>query len=201
LNFDPSAVGDTLTVGASPGFSGALIDTLLDAGLPVGLCGAGGCTVTGGFLTLTSGGYAGGGGCTAGVCSYNFNAGGTLNVNGTVTTSLGTSTGLLFSATFTGGNFGVSGTVGNFAGALSIPSITFHGPAFGTYSFTGGAGDAITISLNTGCAGGGTCNGLVDQASASVQTTTPIDEPATMSVLGTGLLALGTGLKRKFVKA
>ena len=76
-----------------------------------------------------------------------------------------------------------------------------HGPAFGSYTFTGGSGDAITISLNTGCAGGGSCIGLVDQASASLETVTAIAEPATLSVLGTGLFALGTGLRRKFVKA
>jgi len=198
LNFDPGAVGNTLTVGSDGTNPGALIQSLFDT---VGLCGAGGCNITGGYLTLTSGGYLGGGGCSGGNCSYTFGAGGAIDVFGTVTTSLGTSSGHLFSATFTtGDSFHVAGTVGTFAGGLSIPSITFFGPAFGKYTFTGGSGDAITISLNTNCSGGGKCTGLVDQASASVQTTT-IAEPATMSVLGTGLLALGTGLRRKFAKA
>jgi len=197
LNFDPGAVGNTLTIGAGGGGNGALIQTLLDT---VGLCGGTGCSVAAGFLTLTSGGYLGGGGCSGGNCAYNFGAGGMIDVFGSVTTSLGTSTGHLFTATFTKGAFDVAGTVGTYNGGLSIPSITFFGPAFGKYTFTGGSGDAITISLNTGCGGGGKCTGLVDQASASVQTIT-IAEPATMSVLGTGLLALGTGLRRKFAKA
>jgi len=201
LSFNPAAVGNTLTITPGGGGSGALITELLET---VGLgCGpsAPGCHITGGFLTLTSGGYKGGGSCSGGACLYDFNAGGMLDINGTVTTNHGTSTGLLLSATFTGGSFGVAGTVGTYSGALSVPSIALHGPAFGSYTFTGGSGDAITISLNTGCAGGGSCIGLVDQASASLETVTAIAEPATLSVLGTGLFALGTGLRRKFVKA
>jgi hypothetical protein len=192
LNFDPGMTGNTLTIGAGGGGNGALITTLLDT---LGLCGGSGCGVTGGYMTLTSGGYLGGGTCNGGNCSYNFGSGGTIDVFGSVTTSLGTSVGHLFSATFANGSFGVGGSTGTYSGGLKLPSITLFGPAFGSYTFTGGSGDAIVLSLNTGtCDVGGACTGLVDEASVSLQT---IPEPATLSVLGAGLLAFGTGLRRK----
>ena len=205
LNFTPG-VGDALTVGAGGGGSGALIQSLFDT---VGLgCGAG-CTIsggTGGYMTLSSG-LETGGSCSGGNCLYNFAAGGTIDVFGTVTSSHGTSTGELFTATFTTGSFSASGTVGTFSGGLLISSIKLcpagfctntGGGAFGSYTFVGGSGDAITISLNSNCSQGGVCQGLVDQGSISMQTTVP--EPATLSVLGAGLLALGTGLRKKLLR-
>jgi len=110
------------------------------------------------------------------------------------------SVGLLMSATFvSGATFSTSGTVGTYSGALFVPSI-FLNTVFGTgYNWTGGSGDAITISLDAnGCNNGGVCSGEVDQAAASLQFS-PIPEPATLSVLGVGLLALGTGLRRKML--
>ncbi len=196
LNFDPGMVGNTLTIGPGGGGNGSYINNLADT---LGLCGPSGCSITGGYMTLTSGGYLGGGGCNGGNCSYDFGAGGTINVYGTVTTSLGTSIGHLFSAIFSNGAFGVAGTVGTYSGGLQVPSITLYGSAFKPYTFTGGSGDAITISLNSGtCGMGGVCTGLVDQSSVSLQT---IPEPATLCVLGSGLFILGTGLKRKLLRA
>jgi hypothetical protein len=196
LNFNPAMMGNALTIGAGGGGNGALITTLLDT---LGLCGGSGCSVTNGYMTLTSGGYLGGGGCSGGNCSYNFGSGGTIDVFGTVTTSLGTSVGHLFTAAFANGGFTVAGTVGTYSGGLQVPTITLFGPAFKPYTFTGGSGDAIVLSLNTGtCDVGGDCTGLVDEASVSLQT---IPEPATLSVMGAGLLAFGTGLRKRLLRA
>jgi len=198
LNFNPGAAGNTLTIGAGGGGLGALIQNLSDT---LGLCGPSpGCSITSGYLTMTSGGLLAGGGCSGGNCAYDFKAGGTLDIFGKVTTSLGTSMGHLLTAMFSNGAFDVSGTVGTYSGGLNIPSIKLFGPAFGTYNFTGGSGDAITISLNTSCRTGGSCTGLVDEDSVSLETTT-IPEPATLCVLGSGLFALATGLKRKLLQA
>src|SRR5208282_5526736 len=73
LSFTPG-IGDTLTIGAGNGGNGGLITDLFNG---VGLCG-GDCGVTGGYLTLTSGGEVTGtnGG---GLAYYTFGAGGTVD--------------------------------------------------------------------------------------------------------------------------
>ncbi len=198
LFLDPGMLGNKLTIGAGGGGLGALIDSLTDT---LGLCGTAppGCIVSGGYMTLTSGGLTGGG-CLGGNCLYTFGSGGTIDIFGTVTTSLGTSTGHLFTAMFTGGAFIDAASVGTFNGGLNISSIHLLGPAFSTYNFTGGSGDAITISVGANCGTGGICTGLVDNDSVSLQTQ-DIPEPATLCVLGSGLFALGTGLKKKLLVA
>jgi hypothetical protein len=183
-----------LTVGSDGTHNGALITDVLNS---VALCG-GDCAITGGYMTLTSG-HELSGTCNGTSCSYTFNAtGSTIDIYGK-TLGMG-SVGLLMSATFvSGATFSTSGTVGTYSGALSVPSIFLNSVFLGPYHWTGGSGDAITISLDAnGCNNGGICSGEVDQAAASLQFS-PIPEPATLSVLGVGLLALGTGLRRKML--
>ena len=83
---------------------------------------------------------------------------------------------------------------GTFAGPLSISSTPRFGPASGPDNGLGGD-DGITISLQGNCSPTSSkCSGLVAPQAVSLQT---LPEPATLSVLGVGLLALGTGLKKK----
>jgi len=191
MNFDPGAVGNLLTIGAGGGGNGALITDLVNT---LGICG-GDCIITGGYMTVSSGGYLGGGSCSGGICSYSFGGGGTLDIMGGIASKGIANGSTLLTATFNNGTLLITGSVGTFAGALNLASIALNS-ALGTYNYIGASGDAITISLNGNCSSGGVCSGLVDQASVSLQT---IPEPATLSVLGVGLFVFGAGLRRKLL--
>ena len=147
------------------------------------------CVVNNGYLTLTSGGETG---YSSGV--FTFGAGGAIDIYGAIPALGINSPTLLLSALFTE-SLSAFGTVGTFAGSLNLASI-FLNPAIGTFTYTGGAADTITIDLLGNCGSGtGSCKGLITQASASLQTT---PEPTSLVFTGTGFLALAGVLRRRF---
>lgn len=187
LSFTPG-VGNVLTIGAGNGGNGALITELMNT---LGICG-GNCTVNSGYLTLSSGletsGFSGGG-----AFQYTFAAGGLVQVFGIIPGKVNVSS-LLFSAAFLpNAIFTGAGTVGSYVGSLNLTSI-FLNAALGTYKFSGGSNDDISISLDPACATGGVCSGSIFNTTSSLQT---IPEPATLSVLGAGLFAFGAGVRRR----
>jgi len=184
LSFNPG-YGNTLTIGSDGTNPGALITQLLNTS---GLCG-GNCAISSGYMTLTSGVETSGGSGT-----YTFGAGGTIDIYGGIA-SLGIANGtLLLSATFSSGSTLVAGaSTGVFSGNLNLASITLN-PALGAYNFSGGSTAAITVDLSGTCSGGGPCQGSITTAGVSMQTT---PEPASLSLLGTGLLAVGGVLRKK----
>ena len=191
--------GNTLSVGSDGTNTGALISNVLCAGEMPGAC-TGNNTIFNGYMTLNSGTLMGGG-CNGTSCSYTFNGGASsfLTIVGCFGSGSCTPVTLLTAQFVSGDSFSSSGTVGTFSGALLVSSIMLNNIFGSGYHFTGGSGDAITISLDgMVCNNGGICDGLVDDSAASLQF---IPEPATLSVLGAGLLALGTGLRRKMLSA
>lgn len=191
LNFNPG-MGNDLTIGAGNGGQGALITDLVNN---LFVCG-GDCAITGGYMTLTSGGETGGS-AGGGAFTYTFGAGGTIQIFGSIP-SHGINSALIFSAQFLpGGIFTGAGTIGSYVASLNLASI-FLNPNLGTYKYVGGANDDISISINPACGNGGNCNGSIFNSSTVIQT---IPEPATLSVLGAGLFAFGAGLRRKMLGA
>jgi|SRR5271157_1983977 len=191
LSFTPG-MGDALTIGAGHGGNGALITDLMN---DLGLCG-GDCAVTGGYMTLTSGGQTGGSG-GGGSFTYFFSAGGMIDIYGKVPSQGINNSSLLFSAQFLpGAVFTGGGSVGSYIASLNLGSI-FLNSNLGTYLYSGGASDNISITINNGCGLGGACNGSIYNSINPV--TTVVSEPATLSVLGAGLFAFGAGLRRKML--
>ncbi len=117
LSFNPG-MGDDFTIGAGNGGQGALITDLVNN---LFICN-GDCAITGGYLTLNSGGetsgIAGGGSFT-----YTFGAGGQIQIFGSIP-SHNINSALIFSAQFLPG--------GIFTGAGTIGSI-YCQPQFGQY--------------------------------------------------------------------
>ena len=74
LNFNPG-LGNDLTIGPGSGGQGALITDLVNN---LFICG-GDCAITGGYLTLTSGGETSGS-AGGGAFTYTFGAGGTIQI-------------------------------------------------------------------------------------------------------------------------
>ena len=100
---------------------------------------------------------------------------------------------ILFSTTFTpGAGITVFGDSGSFQGGLNLAGIVLN-PALGKYGYRSGSADEFFFNVGSACATGGLCQGTISQS--TVQMTIP--EPATLSVLGIGLLASGAGLRRK----
>jgi len=187
LSFTPG-MNNTLTVGAGNGGSGALITDFFNS---YGICG-GDCSVLGGYLTLTSGGENGGS-AGGGIFNYTFGAGGTIKVTGEIPFLGINSPTTLFSATFTNGTFSGAGTVGSFLGTINLASIVLA-PQLGLYHYTGASTDGLSFGLTGTCGTGGICKGSIVQSDTSFET---MPEPATLSVMGVGLFAVGAGLRRK----
>ena len=195
LNFTPG-IGDKLTIGAGNGGLGALISNMLSS---PAICGGGNCAVTGGYATLLTGsetmGSHGGG-----AFSYTFGAGGTFTIIGGIAPlGIGNGSTLLTFSFLPGSTFSGFGAVGLFSGNVNLSSIMLNpllNAAIGSHSFTGASDFLESISLNGACQTGGKCFGAVQVADANLQF---IPEPATLSVLGGGLFAVGAGLRRKMV--
>jgi PEP-CTERM motif len=189
LSFTPG-LNNLLTIGPGGGGQGALVQNLVNN---LFICG-GDCAITGGYMTLMSGGEATG---TVGGGSflYTFNGGGTIDIYGTIA-SHNINSALIFSATFLpGGVFTGAGSVGTYVASVNLGSI-FLNPNLGTYKYSGGSNVDTSITINPGCSTGGACSGLIFNTNTTLQT---IPEPATLSVLGAGLFAFGAGLRRKML--
>ncbi len=184
--------GDSLTIGAGNGGNGALITDFFNT---QGICG-GDCSIVGGYIKLTSGGetmaFASGGSF-----SYTFGAGGSEQIFGKIP-SLGiNSSTLLFSASFLPGATFAGSTltgVGSYASNINTNSIVLNA-ALGKYHYISGSGDDLSFSITGNCGTStiGTCQDAINQSVNMFV----ISEPATLSVLGVGLFAFGTGLRRK----
>jgi PEP-CTERM motif-containing protein len=191
LSFTPG-LGNDLTIGAGNGGQGALITDLVNN---LFICN-GDCAITGGYLTLMSGGETSGS-AGGGSFTYTFGAGGQIQIFGSIP-SHNINSALIFSAQFLpGGIFTGAGTIGSYIASLNLGSI-FLNPNLGTYKYVGGANNDISITINNGCGNGGPCNGSIYNSLTTIQT---IPEPATLSVLGVGLFAFGAGLRRKMLGA
>ena len=187
MSFTPGA-GAEFSIGAGNGANGALITDFLSTS---GIC-SGDCSVTAGYLTLTTGTEASQTIFPGGI-SYTFNSGGSIKVIGGIS-SLGIANGTtLFSATFLpGAGFSVFGGSGSFQGGVDLVSIILD-PLLGKYIYQSGSVDEFFFNVDPACATGGVCTGTISQS--TVQMTAP--EPATLSVLGVGLFVSGAGLRRK----
>jgi PEP-CTERM motif len=189
LSFTPG-VGNDLTIGAGNGANGAVVTDFYSTG-GAAICG-GDCTIVGGYLTLSTGGETSGG-ASGGSFLYDFGSGGTIKIVGEIP-SLGiNSPTTLFMASLVSGQFSGTGTIGSVIVAINLSSIVLA-PQLGSYHFTGANNNDIAFDLSSTCATGGVCTGPIIQSDTNFQT---IPEPATLSVLGVGLFAFGTGLRRR----
>lgn len=186
-------VGNVLTIGAGSGGNGALITDLSNT---AGLC-SGDCLITGGYLTLETGpessGFSGGS-----VFSYDFGSGGTIDIYGGIP-SLSISQSLLFSASFLPGtNFGGTAGIsseGVIQGSLNLGSISLN-PTLGTYNYTAGANEDISLPINSSCGFGGFCTGSLLLSVVGLDAS-PTPEPSSLVLFGTGLLGLAGVIRRK----
>jgi len=190
LSFAPG-VGHALSIGSDGVNPGALITDLFTNNLCFGDCG-----IVGGYMTLTSGVQLA---CSPNPCTtgssflYSFASGGTMSIFGKMPQlGINVST-LLFSATFLNATWTGGGAVGSYTAGINLASIVLA-PQLGMYHFNGGVNNDISFSIDQACSTGGICSGLIVQSDTTLQT---IPEPATLSVLGVGLFAFGTGLRRK----
>jgi hypothetical protein len=190
LTFTPG-IGDQLSIGTAK-TDGALIQSLLN---DVGLCG-GSCTITKGFLTVLTAGESSQN--TVGLTTtYDFNSGGSIDIYGGIA-ALGIPNGtLLLSAQLSGANFIVTkgSKTASFQAQLILSTITLD-HRLGTYTFAGGSSNTLAIDLTANCGGNGKCSGLIESANLTLLTT---PEPASLSFLGTGLLAVGCFLRKKLL--
>jgi hypothetical protein len=171
-----------------------MVNDFLDSGINPLLCG-GDCKIIGGFLTLTTGPETGGF-ANGSTWSYSFGAGGNLKITGEIPILGINSPTVLFTATLLPGTvFSGAGTVGSFIGQLNLASIMLA-PQLGTYHFTGGSNDELSILINPECESGGICSGVMVQSLTTLQGI-PIPEPPLLSVLSVGLFTLGAGLYRR----
>jgi len=187
LSFTPGA-GAQLTIGSGNGGNGALITDFLNG---AGVC-SGNCSITAGYLTLTTGTEASSTFFPGGV-TYGFNSGGSIKITGGIPLLSIANGSTLFSANFLpGGEITIFGGSGSFAGGVNLASVVLN-PLLGTYQFSAGHDNDFAFNIDPACATGGSCTGTISQSTLQLM----IPEPATLSVLGVGLFAFGAGLRRK----
>lgn len=177
--------GFTPAAGASISVSNALIQSLLTS---FGACNPS-CAVSGGLLNLTSGGQI----ANPVPGLYIFGAGGTINITGGIA-ALGIAAGSsLLSATFLPNatfNFSATST-STFGGNLNLASIMLN-PAIGTFTYIGGSDNQVFMNVKFA---GGTYSGDVFSSNVAIQAT-PISEPASLSLIGVGLIGFAALLRR-----
>ena len=177
-----NGIGSMLSIGSGFGGSGGPIDLVMSQ---FATCNPS-CPITNGFLSLMAGPAIAGG--SPGI--WLFGAG-TISIMGTIP-GFGSS---LLTANITSATFDLfHGGPSAFTATLS--SVVLDA-GFGTLQTLGGNALALTILVNANCENTGVgCAGQVLSDSVTVNANA-IPEPATLSVLGVGLLAFGAGLRRR----
>jgi hypothetical protein len=102
-------------------------------------------------------------------------------------------------------NFGTyTAKLGDGGGFGGVFSVTFVSPAILAYfgdtgqSVNANGGDAFTTTGNTWIPGGITSHAQFGSGTITIQTT-PVPEPGTLALMGTGILGLAAAIRRKIV--
>src|SRR5271157_4411198 len=143
LSFTPG-IGNDLTIGPGGGVQGALVTDFFSQTQ----CG-GDCQIIGGYMTLATGGETGGS-AGGGAFNYTFGAGGNIEIFGKIPLLGINSSTLLFSASFVGGSFSGSSTVGSIIASINLASIVLN-PALGIYHYSGTNNNDISFSISSSC--------------------------------------------------
>lgn len=190
-NFTFNTTTNTLTV------SGALIDTLSAVfDNIVGPCTAN-CSITGGSLNMNLAGATLSGGV------YTFGAGGSLDVNGTVTGVAGASGDLLTAAFLSNATLQCLNGSCDFSGELDPNSIALNSSinVYGEVPVSGSALQTLKINVE----GSGGSSGSVTDASVLVNTVSQpgtigtAPEPASLALVGFGLASV-VGIRKKVIR-
>jgi len=156
----------------------------IDTPLNDGVC----FNVTDGFLSFTTGSYSG-----SDASNWYFNGGGTITVDGTIA-GLGIFDATLMSGSWTQANvFALGDGVGIVGGNYNDTKNVALAAYFGLGS-TGWQG-TLNPSIAYIGAPGSPINAMA--MAGDVVNSSPIPEPASMALLGSGLLSLGAMIRRK----
>jgi hypothetical protein len=188
MTFSPG-MGNSLVVGPGDGGNGALITNLFNSN---GLC-HGDCGIDGGYLTLATGGETFGYAC-CGTWNYLYGSGGSMDIWGAIP-DLGINTvSKLFSAQFlAGAEFYGGDGLGSLVASIDPNSIQLN-PALGTYQITSPWMEQVYLPVQ-GCSDGRDCSGPVQITAVQMQTEV-VPEPTSIVLLGSGLIAFGSKLRR-----
>jgi hypothetical protein len=189
MTFSPG-IGNSLVVGSGNGGKGALITNLFNSN---GLCN-GNCGIDGGYLTLTTGGETSGFACCGG-WHYWYDGGGSVEIWGAIP-DLGINTvSELFSAQFLPlGQFdGIDG-LGGLLASIDPKSVHLNA-ALGKYQIVSPWMEQVFLPVH-GCGDGSDCSGPAQITNVQMQTEV-VPEPTSLVLLGSGVIALGSKLRRR----